>query len=86
MISSPNKDPAKMTKMAETRMPIRPLNSLLGEQPPPSPSSSDIDSYAENERERELGLVGLVGLGGRGQSGEGEGVSGVCLFRWLQVR
>lgn len=51
-MSSPNKDPTKITKMAEIRMPIRPSNSFPEEQPP-SPSSSDIDSFAEDERERE---------------------------------
>lgn len=60
---SPNRDPTRITKMAEIRMPIRPSNSFP-EEHPFSPSSSDIDSCAEDERERELGYAG--------------GVSGVC--------
>lgn len=76
-MSSPNRDPAKITKMAEIRMPIRPLNSFLEEQPS-SPSSSDIDSCAENEREREWGGM-QVGEGGRARGER-------SVFRWLQVR
>lgn len=72
-----------MTKMAEIRMPIRPSNSFLEEQPA-SPSSSDIDSCAENEREREWGYAGgLSRWGGEVEEG-GKGERSV--FRWLQVR
>lgn len=60
---SPNRDPAKMTKMAEIRMPIRP-SYWFPEEQRPRPPSSDMDSCAENERERRL----------RGAKG-GEGVS-----------
>lgn len=65
-----------MTKMAEIRMPIRPSN-LFPEEQPSSPSSSDIDSCAENEREREWGYAGWEGGRGRGERN---------VFRWLQVR
>lgn len=60
-------------------MPIRPSNSFLEEQPA-SPSSSDIDSCAENEREREWGYAGgLSGWGGGERGRRGGRVSGVCL-------
>lgn len=51
-------------------MPIRPSNPFLEEQPW-SPSSSDIDSSAENERERDWGYAGGGGFA--------EGASGMCL-------
>lgn len=78
---SPNRDPAKMTKMAEIRMPIRPSNSFLEEQPS-SPSSSDIDSCgrgrARKEIEERRGRAGRGGLSEMCLDGYKEGDTGCC--------